>query len=577
MRICLIARNRFHNSRKALAIHQILSTAGHEVEVVAVDGQMPRDPVTRTVPRRSTNLIARVTDRLRLTDSTKTLTGRVASAAASVEADIYLPLDEEVLPAAVIAAQQAGGTVYRGPRMPPAGDLDLIHLAPEHPELAWPVHGLGPGFTPGSPVDSYLPRPGRHEGEKAVICYRKTETNPGRYLEAALVRSGLEVRVETDSVDLSTVDPATRFVLFVESPYPAIEVTGSSTVPVLFWAHHGEHHLNANLRLADRYKADAVLLAHSWHLAPWFPAPVHRFPFAVAPELVDPSRGLSDRKFDAAMVGSNLRGNAWQYQRRREIVEALESHLPSERLALREGVTPEEMAGIYADARIVLDEGGIRHYPITMRVFEAIGSGAVLLTDPAPGLEVLFDRESHYRALTDDVVTDVQQILGEVETTRSLGHEANRFATERHTYDHRADYLLEIAAKTSKRDVPPSRAISDLARLIDDDVEVQRLIHDGVTDLAGELPDREVWSYSERANRLSPSSMDAVVITREASLSEELLETARRYIYVEGDFPELGEYLERRHPDALVESRDRLRRIDLMSESYRLGPAGRRR
>jgi len=574
MRICLIARNRFHNSRKALAIHRVLTTAGHEVEVVAVDNQIPRGPVTRTVPRRSKHPIARVADRLRLADSTKTLPGRVASAAAATNPDLFMPLDQDMLPAAVMAARQTGGAVHRTPRMPAVDEFDLIDLAPAHPDLAAPIRGLGAGFTPGDSPVPYQPRPGRYHGDRVVICYRKTQTSPGRYLEAALIRSGMEVRVETDHLDLGTVDPASRFVIFVESPYPAIEVTGDTSVPVLFWAHHGEHHMPANLRLTDRYRADAVLLAHSWHLAHWFPTPVHRFPFAIAPELMDPSRTLADRRFDVAMIGSNLRGDAWQYQRRRQLVESLESRFPSDRLGFFEGVTPEEMAAIYADSRIVVDEGGIRHYPITMRVFEAVGSAAALLTDPAPGLEMIFEPGLHYSTLTDDVVADVEGLLDDLETTQAVSRRAHRYAMERHTYDHRVDALVEIAAATSKRALPGPTATSDLARLIDEDVEVQRLIHDGVDGLADQLPDREVWAHSERVGRLTPASMDAVVVTGGDALSDDLLDTARRYIYADGEVSGVADYLATRHPEAVVEFRGRFRRIDLMSDSYRVGPTG---
>jgi hypothetical protein len=574
MRICLVARNRFHGSRQALATRRALATAGHEVMVVAVDGQSPLEPVTTTIPRRSTLLITRVTDRLRLTDSRKTLPRRIAAAAAATEADIYVPLHREMLSVAIEAALMSGGTVQRTPRMPSAGEVDLIHLAPAHPELAMPTKGIGKEFTPGNLREVSEPRPGRHQGEKAVLCYRKTATNPGRYIEAALDRGGLEVRVETGHIDLDSVDPDTRFVLFVESPYPAIEVTGSTDVPILFWAHHGEHHLHANLRLTDRYRADAVLLAHSWHLAHWFPTPVHRFPFAAAPEFMDTSPRLGHRRFDVAMVGSNLRGGAWQYQRRRHIVETLESSFPVDRTAFVEGVSPEELIDLYTDSRIVIDEGGIRHYPITMRVFEAIGSGAALLTDAAPGLEMIFQPDD-FATLTADVKADVERLLGDLATTQTMADRAHARARGAHTYDHRVDLLMEIAANTPKRHLPNPTAVSELARLIDADVEVQRLAHDEVAGLADQLPDREVWALSEREGRLSPASMDAAVITGgDASTREELLDTARRYLYVGEHVSGLDEYLERRRPRAVVEAKGQLKRVDLMSDSYRANPAG---
>ena len=574
MRICLVARNRFHGSRQALATHRALTTAGHEVMVVAVDGKSPREPVTTTVPRSSTLLVTRVTDRLRLTDSSKTLPRRIAAAAAATEADIYVPLHSEMLPVAIEAARASGGTVQRTPRMPSAGEVDLIHLAPAHPELAMPTRGIGKEFTPGNLWEVGEPRPGRHEGEKVVLCYRKTATNPGRYIEAALDRGGLEVRVETEHIDLDTVDPNTRFVLFVESPYPAIEVTGSTAVPILFWAHHGEHHLHANLRLTDRYRADAVLLAHSWHLAHWFPAPVHRFPFGAAPEFMDTSPRLDERRFDVTMVGSNLRGEAWQYQRRRHIVETLESQFPADRTAFVEGISPEELIALYSEARIVIDEGGIRHYPITMRVFEAIGAGAALLTDAAPGLEMIFEPDD-FATLTDDVIADVENLLDDLASTQTMADRAHTRARGAHTYDHRVDLLMEIADNTPKRDLPGATADSDLARLIDADVEVQRLTHDEVAGLAEQLPDREVWALSERDGRLSPASMDAAVITGgDASSREELLDTARRYLYVGEDVSGIDEYVARRRPGAVVEAKGQLKRVDLMSDSYRSNPAG---
>src|SRR5690606_23639341 len=138
----------------------------------------------------------------------------------------------------------------------------------------------GDEFHTGSVNRSaYASEPGRHVGRKVVIAYRKTDSNPGKYLEAALRRSGADVRLETDALDFDTVDPDTDFIVFVEGPYPAIDVTGATPeVPILFWFHHGEHHLQANLRLLDRYRADAALMAHSWHLAHWVQVPVHRFP-----------------------------------------------------------------------------------------------------------------------------------------------------------------------------------------------------------------------------------------------------------------------------------------------------------
>lgn len=144
-----------------------------------------------------------------------------------------------------------------------------------------------------------------------------------------------------------------------------------------------------------------------------------------------------------------------------------------------------------------------------------------------------------------------------------------------HTYDHRVDLLMKIAAETPKREVPPQEVTTDLARMIDADVDVQRLVHDGVVGLAEELADREVWPLSERAGRLRPKNMDAAVITDDSvSEIQPLLDSARRYIYAVGDVPGLDDYLQSRYPEAITHEEGDLRRIDLMTEAYRVESAG---
>ena len=74
-----------------------------------------------------------------------------------------------------------------------------------------------------------------------IIAYRKSDRNPGRYVETALERAGLEVR-QVESIDWETIDPSALAVIVVESPLPALAVHGQNPgVPVIFWVHHGEH------------------------------------------------------------------------------------------------------------------------------------------------------------------------------------------------------------------------------------------------------------------------------------------------------------------------------------------------
>lgn len=566
----MIAANDALRDPRARANRHLLQRAGHRVSLITAgpdDGQP--DVVSIRASRR--NLFSRISRRLGISRSDGgTLTRSLAAAAAATGGNLFVPTDRRAIDAALEAATAAGGYVFRTPKMPDLGELDLINVAPARPDVAAPVAGVGKYHTPDDERAPYTPGAGAHQGRRVVLCYRRSEINPGRYLEAALRRAGAELRVEVEGIDLSSVDPATDFVIFVEGPYPALDVEGDTSVPVLFWAHHGEHHLHANLRLADRYRADAVLLAHSWHLAFWFPTPVHRFPFGLADDLLDPRRPLRDRSFDVAMVGAGLRRGG-QYGRRQQLVEALEQALPHDRLGFRENVSADEMAALYADARIVINEGGTRHYPITMRVLETVGSGSVLLSDPLPGMSMLLEKDKQYLELSDDVVSDVQAVIADLDKAQEMVDSALETARGRHTYAHRVDELFAIAAATPKRPIPSQPARSPLARVIDNDVQTQRVAHWNAPELVGELPSREVWNAPElEPARLAPGKMEAVALrTDDISDHRPLLRSARRFIYIDGH-ADLTSYLAEERPDAVVSRIEGVQRVDTMAPSYRI-------
>ncbi len=571
MKVTLVAPNDALNDPRAMVSRHYLERAGHEVSVVLPTPGVDLDGVYRAAGPRP-GLVSRLARRLGARPAQPPdVTRRLAETAVATGGRIFIPTDPRALRASIEAAESVSGVVSRTPKMPSAGTTDLIDLAPTRPELAAPPAGLGRFHTPADHRTPYVPEPGRHSDRSVILCYRKSEVNPGRYLEEGLRRSGAKVRVETDSIDLGRIEPSTDLVVFVEGPYPSLAVTGSTSVPIVFWFHHGEHHLHANLRLADRYQADAVLMAHSWHLAYWSPAPVHRFPFGIATELLDPSRPLSRRSYDVAMVGAKLRSGG-PYDRRQQLVASLEDSLPTGRLGFREQVSAEEMADLYADSRIVINEGGTRHYPITMRVLEAVGSGAVLLSDRLPGMEMLLDEGSQFALLGDDVVADVTGLLEDSTRMERMARSALERAMGLHTYDHRVDELFEITSGISKRDIAPETPKGRLATVIDRDVEVQRVAQSGAQELSETLPGREVWDADRlEAHRLAPGKMETVAIRADDVRGKrELLRSARRYLYIEGRGLGMDEFLEEEAPQARVTRFGTVIRVDLMAPSYRI-------
>jgi hypothetical protein len=189
-------------------------------------------------------------------------------------------------------------------------------------------------------------------------------------------------------------------------------------------------------------------------------------------------------------------------------------------------------------------------------------------------MEMLLDEGSQYALLTDDVAGDVARLLGDPDRLQEIADSALMRALGLHTYDHRVDELFEIATSTRKRVIQTPIPESELAAAIESDVEVQRVAHLEAPELASQLPSREVWDVTSLSpNRLGPAKMETVAIRADDLTGlDDLLRSARRYIYIDGAGQGLGDYLEDEAPQAVVEDRGGITRVDLMAPSYRIMP-----
>lgn len=412
------------------------------------------------------------------------------------------------------AARNLDAWVARRPDWP-APSRDWIAVVPDRPELSIPVGRPPPERRPWASHGG-TPSPERHHGRSVVLCFRPTPASPAHHLQAALERAGVNVHI-TDIVDYRNLPPA-EMVVVVESPTPPIIFEGDNPgIPVVFWIHHGEHHLEGNLRLAKAYGADLVLLAHSWHLAARFDRPVQRFPFAAdTPEGGPP---FAERRWNLAFVGSES-GSA--YDRRRSLLDQARRHLTDTRIV--SGVPPVEVPAIYRQSRSVLNEGGNRHLPITMRVFEALGSGALLVTDPAPGLDLLFD--GCYLPLGPEGLDPerLERMLSDG-TGEAMAREGHRRIRELHTYDHRVDLLFRLAEGTDHEHERVTPAPSPLGRFLGRHPYGQRML-----DLTGTVsaPDREVWRTEHLSDEPADATFDTVVMGRDSPAA--YARAARRYV-----------------------------------------------
>lgn len=163
---------------------------------------------------------------------------------------------------------------------------------------------------------------------------------------------------------------------------------------------------------------------------------VEWLPLAFAPDILPPDVPVRDT--DIAYVGSD---NSRLHPERSAMLAALAAAFPAHRFGR---ATPSEMGEIYSKAKIVFNRAV--NNDVNMRVFEAMGAGAVLVTDRVVdnGMEALFDEGIHYLTYKDqeDLFSVVKSILADPTRLRAIGEAARAQIMERHTYQQRVNQML---------------------------------------------------------------------------------------------------------------------------------------
>ena len=319
MRVAVLGTSQSGSDPSTIRLVNTLASAGHEVTFISVgsvDAQIAQVServvtVDTRWPPRGVRIGAQIR-RFNPKWARTWLAHRgIEGALAQASPDVVHPTTT----AMARVADDAGYPVSLDPRFHLRPRNDFAEIALRDPSLS------GTSWVALSNEKSDVPQAGRFEGKRVTMCYNPTATSPGRYLRTAFERAGVHVDHRYPFVDLSTIPTSTDAVLFIESPNPSLEVKGSTTRPVLYWVHHGEHHLYQNIRLARRYKADALLLAHSWHLGYRFDVPVTRFPFGVPMEMIQESVAWVERSIDVAMIGAGFDDDSERYLRRRRVAQ----------------------------------------------------------------------------------------------------------------------------------------------------------------------------------------------------------------------------------------------------------------
>jgi hypothetical protein len=106
--------------------------------------------------------------------------------------------------------------------------------------------------------------------------------------------------------------------------------------------------------------------------------------------------------------------------------------------------TPKKMFEVYEKSKLVFNYSPMND--LNMRFFEAMGSGAVLITNPivGNGVEDLFEKNKDFLEYSslEDLTTTLEEILTQGNRIRTISSNGLKKVLENHTYHHRAEEIL---------------------------------------------------------------------------------------------------------------------------------------
>jgi glycosyltransferase involved in cell wall biosynthesis/predicted SAM-dependent methyltransferase len=198
-----------------------------------------------------------------------------------------------------------------------------------------------------------------------------------------------------------------------------------------------DSHVNFDSRLSMARYFDCVFLAQKEQVQPFRDAGIAQvewLPLACSPELH--AIAPCDRDLDVAYVGSF---SAEESGRRAELLRGVGEHYPNHFMGR---AWPAELAKIYARAKIVVNAAVGND--VNMRVFEALASGALLLTDAAEGLHDLFRDGEHLVVYHSeaDLYEKLDYYLAHPAEREAIAAAGRAEVLAKHTYARRMEQML---------------------------------------------------------------------------------------------------------------------------------------
>jgi hypothetical protein len=203
-------------------------------------------------------------------------------------------------------------------------------------------------------------------------------------------------------------------------------------------------HLRQHLHVARLF--DVTFVAHLQFISHFRDGDVQWLPAAVNPRVFAPTQ--DPRDIDVAHIGSE---NRELHPERVRLLDLIRSRYRNTFIGRAD---LSRIGEIYGRAKVVFNHS-VRS-EVNIRYFEAMGAGAVLVTDRAPretGVEQLFSPGEDFLEYHDDasLLSAIDSVLGDEQKRERMGSRAQRLVLANHTYRHRAETILKVLSKTQHR------------------------------------------------------------------------------------------------------------------------------
>ncbi|MCX8065909.1 MAG: glycosyltransferase [Candidatus Hydrogenedentes bacterium] len=228
-----------------------------------------------------------------------------------------------------------------------------------------------------------------------------------------------------------------EFYLYVDSGLKTIDPE-LDAMNILKIAYFIDTHLDFKTRLEMARHFDIVFLAQKSHVELFKLEGiryVYWLPLACYPELY-PKEKLP-RDIDVAYVGSLSHEEG---DKRIKILKKVADKFPNHFIGKS---WPREMARIYSRSKIVVNSA--INYDLNMRVFEALASGALLVTDPADSINELFEdgKEIVVYHSQDELLDKIKYYLENEDEREKIAQQGKEKVLKYHTYHHRVEQIVK--------------------------------------------------------------------------------------------------------------------------------------